>query len=350
MNPLNLSEDILDLVDKDLLFLGDMQQPDHVVVSISRGLMNPITFERYEWEDTPAQLVKAVPSDLLPSVQSMTSSESSKRTIDWGNDQVSVLSSNGDDCSQRRIVARNGFGENDHIKKQRIALQQKNISREDKPSSSWAHLESVLGPSAHILNFRSPKVSDNFKSLVERNSVLAVRQPNTNAVQLRDFETQPVRKNFKRVRNPRNRKREEQSTSGFEGEISCHVTASSNRSDRVSPFEATQNDSQEQSIAVNTVKAMDAAVGRKIPSSPSSPLATTDDTGGLFLPLRDTTALRTSDIGQRMFPWTTQPRAPIVKPMSPLSSYSRASYVEDKWDRILLAEEESNKGSDDEDV
>lgn len=318
-----------------------MQQPDQVAVSISRGLMNPITHERYEWEDPPAQVVKALPSDLLSSVQSMTSSESSKRTIDWGNDQVSVMNSDIDDSSQQHNVSGNDFGERDHIKKQRMALQQKRISREDISSSSWAHLESVLGPSVHILNFRSPKVSDNFKSLVERNSVVPDVQPSTNAAKLKGFETQPIRKNLKRVRNPRNRKREDQATSGFEGEISCHVTASSRR-DHISQFEATQNDSQEKPSAIKSHKA---TTEQSIPLIPSSPLLTTD-TGRLFLPSRGVSALRTSDLGHPMFPWTKQPHAAMDKPVSPLSSYSRTSYVEDKWDRILLEEEASNEDSD----
>lgn len=277
----------------------------------------------------------------------MTSSDSSKRTIDWGDDQVSVLSKDIDDSSQQCNVSGNDFGERDHIKKQRMALRQKRMSREDKSSSSWAHLESVLGPSAHILNFRSPKVSDNFKSLVERNSVAHDVQLNTNAVKLKGFETQTIRKNLKRVRNPRNRKREDQATSGFEGEISCHVTASSKR-DRISQFEAKQSDSQEQPSAIKTSKAVDSTRERNIPSISSSPLLTAN-TGRLFLPSRGISALRTSDIDNHpLFPWTKQPHANMDKPVSPLSSYSRASCMEDKWDRILLAEEASNEGSDNE--
>lgn len=86
-----------------------------------------------------------------------------------------------------------------------------------RPSSrsNWTHLDSVLGSSDHIVNFRSPKVSENFKPL----SPLPAP---TIKSSIKNLESRPARDHVKRVRNPANRRRDGKG-SGFEGEVLCRV-------------------------------------------------------------------------------------------------------------------------------
>jgi len=181
LNPLTLSEAILPMVDRRLLFLGNAELGSDVVASIARGEIHPATHESYAWRDAALALQSEQqlgqhrqrqehPAGDRTSLRSLTSSETSSAThseVDVReSDSVSHCASRtSQDASERfeQPQAQLYHDRNEDNLPRRTAV------RYEKPrpssSSSWAHLGSLLGSSAHILNFRSPKVSDNFKPL-----------------------------------------------------------------------------------------------------------------------------------------------------------------------------------------
>ncbi|KAJ8558922.1 hypothetical protein ON010_g8527 [Phytophthora cinnamomi] len=218
LSPLDASKDILPRVDKGLHFLGNVELRDDVVAFIASGQINPVTHESYVWKDTAAAVLleeerqaSSKPRPKSSRTRSSTSSESSGMVLPH---QRQAESSQEDPiASSRRAQASTS----------RVQYEK------PRPSShsSWTHLDSVLGSSDHIVNFRSPKVSENFKPLAALHEPpVSIGSSSITAHDLKDFESRPVRSHVQRVRNPANRRRDGKG-SGFEGEVLCKVDSSS---------------------------------------------------------------------------------------------------------------------------
>uniref|UniRef100_K3X5V7 Exonuclease 1 n=1 Tax=Globisporangium ultimum (strain ATCC 200006 / CBS 805.95 / DAOM BR144) TaxID=431595 RepID=K3X5V7_GLOUD len=348
LNPLTLSKDILHLVDKELHFLGDIELRDDVVALIASGKVHPVTLESYDWKKLAAELEEGRQFSLPPnpSARSMTSTESSivdrpeKSRQDY-DDQ----SSHGTDFSEAAARERGASLQRQRSKKRKHDAGRKANVEQPKPAStSWNHLDSVLGSSVHILNFRSPKVSDNFRPLVSLSNHAPFPHGSNATTELKEFENRPVRQNVKRIKNPTNRRREENG-SGFEGEVSCRIDSSS-ASQR--PFRSSQLDSKSASSkeddAVSTpvpalLPIMNEPLRRPLPFAPRNTSYYPENVANSSS-LGEESG---SEILWALPSFQDKPRAPP----SVYSTYSRATYVEEKWDRILGAEvnESSESGS-----
>ncbi|KAG1709480.1 hypothetical protein DVH05_020135 [Phytophthora capsici] len=204
--PLDVSKHILPLVDKGLHFLGNVELRDDVVASIASGQIHPVTHESYVWKDVVAAVLQeeeeGQPASNSARTHSSTSSENSGLALPHGREGINAArtnkSSQGEFPTARAAIARIRY-------------------EKPRPSSrsNWTHLDSVLGSSDHIVNFRSPKVSENFKPL----SPLPAP---TIKSSINNLESRPARDHVKRVRNPANRRRDGKG-SGFEGEVLCRV-------------------------------------------------------------------------------------------------------------------------------
>ncbi|CAH0520531.1 unnamed protein product [Peronospora belbahrii] len=222
--PLDISKDILQQVDRRLDFLGNVELRDDVVASIALGQIHPVTHESYVWKDTAAAIVleeQAVENLKQSTTRSLTSSESSGIVLpnfQQKNAEIGANTNTLDDLSQEDPITTRGSN--------RLQTATSRVRYEKpRPSSrsSWTHLDSVLGSSDHIVNFRSPKVSENFKPLAALREPLAlIRNSSVAAQSFKKFESCPVRDHVKRVRNPANRRRDGKG-SGFEGEVLCRV-------------------------------------------------------------------------------------------------------------------------------
>lgn len=352
LNPLAVSGDLVQLVDKELRFLGNLELKDDVVASIAHGTIHPTTHESYAWKET-AELQSLTPPE--GSSRSMTSSETSS-VSGIQHAQAAARKRPGSSGSHDRAVPVTDDDE-EVGDVHRQALQAVD-SR--KPSlSSWRHLDGVLGNSTHILNFRSPKVSENFRSLVSSDTQRLQFHAGKTADSMKAFEDIPCRPSLKRVRNPRNRKRDNQ-TSGFDGEVTCRV-------DLTEP--ATQRLTQRRRLASETSDGMDGSEPRDLSTTPTS--ASTSLYGRADT---QATGKRTPFFAQnRQYPPIATSSSLLLdrRPLSPLSGSDRESEViwapgtatgrpgsafnaitarravsaEEKWDRIL--ERELDSGSDD---
>jgi hypothetical protein len=214
LSPLDVSKDILPLVDKGLHFLGNVELRDDVVASIASGQIHPVTHESYVWKDTAAVVFEEERQASKPArTRSSTSSESSGMPMPHQHQSAAASTNTLDESSQEDPSTRLR-APTPHLRYEK-----------PRPSSrsSWTHLDSVLGSSDHIVNFRSPKVSENFKPLAALHGPSAsLGASSITAHDLKEFESRPVRDHVKRVRNPTHRRRDGKG-SGFEGEVLCKV-------------------------------------------------------------------------------------------------------------------------------
>ncbi|RMX68757.1 hypothetical protein KXD40_005016 [Peronospora effusa] len=352
--PLDISKDILQRVDKGLGFLGNVELRDDVVASIASGHIHPVTHESYVWKDTAAAVLletEVVANHKRSRTRSSTSSESSGIILPrrYQEEAATATSPNTpDDLSQEEpITARASH-------RSRVVASRVRYEK-PRPSSrsSWTHLDSVLGSSDHIVNFRSPKVSENFKplaALYERPT--SIRNSSVTTQNLKGFESRPVRDHVKRVRNPSNRRRDGKG-SGFEGEVLCRVdqvhtsSIGSSTDVRQSTLAGTCDSDRmtdEENAPPQQAK-RPKVFGR--PSSPSSPLSShKSETSSQMLLVRPTPF----ECGQRPpicptasagFNWklpqhhSQQPRSPPPAATKPASNCAYAMTAEEKWDRIL---------------
>ncbi|KAL7682809.1 putative XPG/Rad2 endonuclease, PIN-like domain superfamily, 5'-3' exonuclease domain superfamily [Plasmopara halstedii] len=210
LSPLDVSKDILPLVEKGLHFLGNVELRDEVVASIASGQLHPVTHESYVWNNTAANVrleeEPGISNSKTSRTRSLTSSESSGMAMPQQDYRpIDPL-----------------FGE---ISSHMRTANPRTRYQKPRPSScsSWTHLDSVLGSSDHIVNFRSPKVSENFRPLAALHDPSAsIRSLSINAQDLKNFKSLPIRDQVKRVRNPTNRRRDGKG-SGFDGEVLCRV-------------------------------------------------------------------------------------------------------------------------------
>lgn len=122
LSPLKLSRHILPLVGNDLFFLGDMEKSDELILSISCGLVHPMTHESYAWEDIYAELAKETSPDLLtPKPSGPISTKTSQPTTNGDLDQAPGVSSYSP--KKRGSAISTDFDRSEQIKKQKIKGQ-----------------------------------------------------------------------------------------------------------------------------------------------------------------------------------------------------------------------------------
>ncbi|KAG7380688.1 Rad2 nuclease [Phytophthora pseudosyringae] len=343
LSPLDVSKDILPLVDKGLHFLGNVELRDDVVASIASGQIHPVTHESYVWKDTVAAVLlqeqQAASNPKSSRTRSSTSSESSEMIIPHRHqrdNQVAASANTPDDSSQE-----------DPVSSARAAVSRVQYEK-PRPSSrsSWTHLDSVLGSSDHIVNFRSPKVSENFKPLAALHDPPAsIGSSIIHSQGLKEFETRPVRDHVKRVRNPTNRRRDGKG-SGFEGEVLCRVeqgqtpsigsSAEARRSAAAVDCDADRLTDEENAPPQQAKRP-------KLFGCPSSPrVSETGSQKQLARPTPFGCGQRPSSPTTSVFfncklPPRHSQQSRSIQPAAakPASHYAFATSAEEKWDRIL---------------
>ncbi|KAG6620339.1 putative exonuclease 1 [Phytophthora cinnamomi] len=347
LSPLDASKDILPRVDKGLHFLGNVELRDDVVAFIASGQINPVTHESYVWKDTAAAVLleeerqaSSKPRPKSSRTRSSTSSESSGMVLPH---QRQAESSQEDPiASSRRAQASTS----------RVQYEK------PRPSShsSWTHLDSVLGSSDHIVNFRSPKVSENFKPLAALHEPpVSIGSSSITAHDLKDFESRPVRSHVQRVRNPANRRRDGKG-SGFEGEVLCKVDSSSLTGTGVAAASSDVDRLTDEENAPPPQAKRPRLLG--CPSSPPScPSSRVSEASSQKLLVRPTPF----GCGPRQPPSPTSSSAALKWKLSPRRSQqqrrplqqapSKAAFAvsaEEKWDRILRDELDTSSSQVDE--
>ncbi|RLN76562.1 hypothetical protein BBJ28_00025241 [Nothophytophthora sp. Chile5] len=359
LNPLELSKDILPLVDKELRFLGDMELRQDVVASIASGQIHPVTHESYAWKDVAAAAALMERQQALPitkpTARSSTSSESSvtlPHHSDTSHKEFEATSSNGPGSSQDEQ------GRSRHREHATIADHQRLVTSSrlhyEKPrpssSSSWTHLDSVLGSSPHILNFRSPKVSEDFRPIAALHGhQLPSGGASTAKHELKAFENQAARTHVKRVRNPTHRRCDGKG-SGFDGEVLCRVEAASSREPHLNTglHSALDRLSDVENAPPPPSKRL------KLPERPSSPSEPVEADRqppkrptpfGCGQELSSSSSAVDSSSEWRWRPPTPRP-AEQQQPARSSSASWRATSAEEKWDRILRDELAGSSDSD----
>lgn len=362
--PLDVSKDILQRVDKGLGFLGNVELRDDVVASIASGHIHPVTHESYAWKDTAAAVLletEVVADHMRSRTRSSTSSESSGVILPrWYQKDAAITAhaNTPDDLSPEEPIATRALH-----RSQMVTSRVRYEKPRPSSRSSWTHLDSVLGSSDHIVNFRSPKVSENFKPLAALYEPPAsIRNSSVIAQNLKGFKSRPVRDHVKRVRNPSNRRRNGKS-SGFEGEVLCKVDQShtSNLGSSTDVRQSTlasicypDRIADEENAPPQQAK-RPKVFGR--PLSPSSPLSShISEASSQMLSVRPTSF----DCGQRppMYPtaragfdWKLpqhhlqQPPSPPATATKPASNYAYIMSAEKKWDHILANEIDDDTNS-----
>ncbi|KAG3117852.1 hypothetical protein PI124_g4299 [Phytophthora idaei] len=339
LSPLDVSKDILPLVDKGLHFLGNVELRDDVVANIAAGEIHPMTHESYAWKDTAAAALldeqRTTSKPKTSRTRSSTSSESSGMIIPHRRSREDHSTITPADSSQEDSV---------HT---RAAISRLRYEK-PRPSSrsSWTHLDSVLGSSDHIVNFRSPKVSENFKPLAALHDPPAsLGSSSINAQDLKEFESRPVRDHVKRVRNPANRRRDGKG-SGFEGEVLCKVEQGRTPSLGISA-EVRHNPPAVDDVdrLTDEENAPPQAKRPKIfgcPSSSSSLSSRVSEAGSQTQLIRPTPfgcgQRPSSPTSSVHFNWKRLPprhSQRSIQPARPASHYAFATSAEEKWDRIL---------------
>ncbi|KAE8989144.1 hypothetical protein PF004_g15019 [Phytophthora fragariae] len=343
LSPLDVSKDILPRVDKGLHFLGNVELRDDVVASIASGQIHPVTHESYVWKDTAAavlleeeRLAASKPRPQTCRTRSSTSSESSGMVMP----------------QRQKVDYADNSSQEDPIATVRRAQTSTSRVRYEKPRpssrSSWTHLDSVLGSSDHIVNFRSPKVSENFKPLAALHEPPAsIGSSGISAHHLKDFESRPVRSHVLRVRNPAHRRRDGKG-SGFEGEVLCKVDSSSHHSIAAGSSDADRLTDEENAPPPQSKRPRLFGGPSSPPSSPSSRVSETSSQKLLVRPTpfgcgqRQPSSPTTSSVGLK---WTLPPRHSQQQhrsiqpaPSKTASNYAFAMSAEEKWDRILSDE------------
>ncbi|TYZ60360.1 hypothetical protein PybrP1_011211 [[Pythium] brassicae (nom. inval.)] len=366
LNPLELSKEILPLVDKGLDFLGNIELRDETVALIASGEIHPVTLDSYDWKDAAEALNEKQLACLAPksSVHSLTSTESSlierpERSHPEFDDQSSHCTNltpseaaSGEGRYQPRSRAETTIASATRFSSERDDREQ------PKPaSSSWTHIDSFLGGSPHIVYFQSPKVSDNFRPLVAHPSGAPVFHGSASSREMKEFEKQAVRQTVKRIKNPKKRRRAENS-SGFDGEVLCRIDSTSSSYRCPAPASTS-------AVAVGEENAEDAAISERDATSnpimPPSPPPSVVVAKPLKRPApfsfrsanpqqyEGSVVSSSSADSRREFTWDRPaPFQATARSESArgYSSYSRATYAEEKWDRILGPELDARSDSE----
>uniref|UniRef100_M4C612 Exonuclease 1 n=1 Tax=Hyaloperonospora arabidopsidis (strain Emoy2) TaxID=559515 RepID=M4C612_HYAAE len=354
LNPLDVSMDILPRVDKGLHFLGNVELRDDVVACIASGQIHPVTHESYAWKNTAAAVLceeQTAASLKQRRTRSSTSSESSGIVL------PRRLRRNTEVVTAGSTYTPSGSSQEEPIpstKKSREAPRVRYEKPRPSSRSSWMHLNSVLGSSDHIVNFRSPKVSENFTPLAALHKPpVSTHTSSMDMLHLKKFDRRPMHSHAKRVRNPTNRRRDGKG-SGFEGEVLCRVDQGH------TPNFETSSDSR-LSLAgalCHSDRLTDDAEGRlpqkpkrprvferppSVPSTRSSPASEDSSRKQLVRPTpfgcdNGRSSTSSNDNG---FHWTLpprhsqQPRSLLSRTATSASNYAFTTSAEEKWDRIL---------------
>ncbi|KAH7467086.1 Exonuclease 1 [Phytophthora ramorum] len=347
LRPLDVSKDILQQVDKGLHFLGNVELRDDVVASMASGQIHPVTHESYAWKDTVA-------AELLEERQGASNLKSNRTRSSTSSESSGVMMSR--QHHRNYDIATNNTPEDSSQEDPGSTTSRTRATtshaRYEKPRpssrSSWTHLDSVLGSSDHIVNFRSPKVSENFKPLAALHDPLA--SAGSSRHDLKEFESRPVRAHVKRVRNPTNRRRDGKG-SGFEGEVLCKVdTANPGSGNHAHHSTAAANCGLDRLTDEENAPPPSQAKRPKLfgcssspPSSPSSRVSEASSQQ-LVRPTpfgcgqRQSVSSPTNNVSVR---WSLPPRhsqqqrsiQPTISKAA--CSYAFATSAEEKWDRIL---------------
>ncbi|KAL3672965.1 hypothetical protein V7S43_002265 [Phytophthora oleae] len=331
LTPLDVSKHILPLVDKGLHFLGNVELRDDVVASIASGQIHPVTHESYVWKDTAAAVLQEEEQSASNSARtrSSTSSENSGLLPHRRQRANPTRASTPDKSSQEEFPSA------------RAAIARIRYEK-PRPSSrsSWTHLDSVLGSSDHIVNFRSPKVSENFKPL----SPLPAPTVKSS---IKDLKSHPVRDHVKRVRNPAKRRRDWKG-SGFEGEVLCRVDQGQ-----------TPKPGGSAGVDYDADRLTDE---ENAPPQPSKRLKSFEhSSSSLSSRMSETSSqkqlVRPTPFGCGQYP-STQSSVGLLPPRpsqqrsihsavtKPVPHYTFATSAEEKWDRILCDEIDDTNSSD----
>nr|CCA24465.1 exonuclease 1 putative [Albugo laibachii Nc14] len=214
LNALDQSKEIVALLGSDLRFLGDVTMRHEVAASIAKAIIHPITHETYSWLDVSRQEEEATKFGQEVSIQSF-----SPHSAEGSVGGVTTESEN-EVPPVREDPMENTTG-NSYSSEVSPNLPQKQKSE----SRFQPVLDSLLGSSAHILDFRSPKVSDNFHSLVSTTSISQSYRPDAN-MDIKQYESKSIRTLSKSSCNHLKRT-EHGSKSGFAGEVLCRINQSS---------------------------------------------------------------------------------------------------------------------------
>ncbi|KAK1940559.1 Exonuclease 1 [Phytophthora citrophthora] len=324
LTPLDASKHILPLVDKGLHFLGNVELRDDVVASIASGQIHPVTHESYVWKDTAAAVLQEEeeqPASNSARTRSSTSSENSG-------------------LAQPHRRKRNNPARPDKSSQEEFPSARAAIARiryeKPRPSSrsNWTHLDSVLGFSDHIVNFRSPKVSENFKPLSP------LPAPTVKA-SIKDLESRPAHDHVKRVRNPANRRRDGKG-SGFEGEVLCRIDQGQTPKLRGS--------TEAETVDYDADRLTDE---ENAPSQPVKRLRLSEHSSSLSSRMSESSSqklVRPTPFGCSQRPSSTQSSVSLNRKLpprhfqqrsihsEPVSNRTFAMSAEEKWDRILSDE------------
>ncbi|KAL0583489.1 hypothetical protein ABG067_006607 [Albugo candida] len=154
LNALDQSSDIVALLGSDLRFLGDVAMRHEVAASIASAIIHPITHETYSWIDASRQEEEATNCGAEVSNQSY-STHSAEGSVGG----VTTESENEAPPARENTPLQRSY---------QSELTPQSPLKQKSETKFQPVLDSLLGSSAHILDFRSPKNTD-------RKAVLRVR-------------------------------------------------------------------------------------------------------------------------------------------------------------------------------
>lgn len=360
LNPLELSKEILPLVDKGLDFLGDIELRDETVALIASGEVHPVTLDNYDWKDAAEALNEKQLACLATksSVHSLTSTESSLVERPERSHEYDDQSSNSTNLTQPEAVSEDARYQPHSRTKSAVARatrfssERKDREKPKPASSSWTHIDSFLGGSPHIVHFQSPKVSDNFRPLVAHPSGAPAFRGSASSREMKEFENQAVRQTVKRIKNPKKRRRAENG-SGFDGEVLCRIDESSSSCRRAASAVVVDEDDAEDAATSEREAASNPIVSSSpLPSIVAKPLkrpapfcfrsASPQQQDGSVISSSSADSRR-DFVWDRRAPFQPTARSEAARGYS---SYSHATYAEEKWDRILGAELDARSDSE----
>lgn len=207
MNALDQSSDIVALLGSDLRFLGDVAMRHEVAASIASAIIHPITHETYSWIDASRQEEEATNCGAEVSNQSY-STHSAEGSVGG----VTTESENEAPPARENTPLQRSY---------QSELTPQSPLKQKSETKFQPVLDSLLGSSAHILDFRSPKVSDHFHSLVS-NSSISQQYRSDAQVDIKQYESKSIR-TLSKSSCTLIKKTEHGSKSGFEGEILCRI-------------------------------------------------------------------------------------------------------------------------------
>jgi hypothetical protein len=210
LNPIDISEKLISEIGLSLSFLGDPSIGGEVASSIANGLIHPLTRESYALQEETLEL-------------SIISSKKRGRKNGELINSPPLASSTKLPRQSLRSLKQNVATPFDGIVHNKDRQSHCLVEVQDSPSG-WAHLDSVLGASPHILNFKSPHVSESFRSLVGKSAV-PLNPTSMTALNFDHLKHPATSSGRKRIRLESTKHKGV--SKGYEGGVSCSVAARS---------------------------------------------------------------------------------------------------------------------------